>query len=147
MSAVDTNKTNIERMVEIYEYVNRKFFHPPVEARIEVRIPRGMALLSVKTAANSDAVSSQSVGVPASQWAFETNTVTFHPALFMYKAPRYVLIYLMYHELCHGELPPAKGEDVHHPRFMRKEVLAPRRNEASRWLRQHQFPTMETHRA
>lgn len=74
----------------------------------------------------------------------EIEEIHVHPALSSigYKAPRYVLSYVLYHEGLHKILG-TKHYNPHPPLFRRLEATAQRRNCAVTWLRKHRFSTIE----
>lgn len=59
-----------------------------------------------------------------------------------YKAPRYVLSYVLFHEGLHKILG-TKHYNPHPPLFRRLEATAYRRDCAVAWLRKHRFSTIE----
>ena len=59
-----------------------------------------------------------------------------------YKAPRYVLSYVLFHEGLHKVLG-TKSYNPHPPLFRRLEATAYRRDSAVAWLRKHRFSTIE----
>lgn len=74
----------------------------------------------------------------------DVEEILVHPALSSigYKAPRYVLAYVIYHEGLHKILG-TKHYNPHPPLFRRMEACAPRRDCAVAWLRKHKFSTIE----
>lgn len=74
----------------------------------------------------------------------EIEEILVHPALSSigYKAPRYVLSYVLYHEGLHKILG-TKHYNPHPPLFRRLEATAQRRDCAVTWLRKHRFSTIE----
>jgi Protein of unknown function DUF45 len=61
--------------------------------------------------------------------------IGIHPDL--KRAPRYVLLYLIGHELLHLAIPPHFGV-AHHPAFQVADRLLPKHREAWQWLRKLQ---------
>lgn len=74
----------------------------------------------------------------------EVEEILVHPSLSSigYKAPRYVLAYVLFHEGLHKILG-TKHNNPHPPLFRRMEACAPRRDCAVAWLRKHKFSTIE----
>ena len=74
----------------------------------------------------------------------EVEGILVHPALSSigYKAPRYVLCYVLFHESLHKALG-TKHYNPHPPLFRRLEATAHRRDCAVAWLRKHRFSTIE----
>lgn len=141
MSTTASKKPPLERLEQVYKFVNERYFDGKIQASYAIAIPRGEAALAPGRASASRC-QMVGTGVPAAEWNFNSRTANFHPILFHKKVPRYVLVYLMHHELTHCDCPPGPGEDVHNERFMVKEAIAPHRHEATRWLRARNFPTM-----
>lgn len=141
MSARKEQKPPMERLASVFKTVNDRYFGGKLQGAYGVKIPRGEAALQPTTgpASNCRMIGT---GVPAAEWDFATKTAHFHPVLFHMDAPVYVLVYLMYHEFTHGELPPGPGQDVHHEQFMVREEIAPNRHAATKWLRSKGFPTL-----
>jgi hypothetical protein len=74
----------------------------------------------------------------------QVEEILVHPALSSigYKAPRYVLSYVIFHEGLHKILG-TKHYNPHPPLFRRLEATAYRRDCAVAWLRKHRFSTIE----
>jgi hypothetical protein len=134
-------KSPMERLAGVFKTVNDRYFGGKLNGSYEVKIPRGEAAVFSAPSASSNG-RMVGTGVPASEWDFPSRTAHFHPILFHMDAPVYVLVYLMYHEFTHGELPPGPGQDVHHDEFMVREEIAPHRNASTKWLRAKGFPTL-----
>lgn len=74
----------------------------------------------------------------------EVEEILVHPALSSigYKAPHYVISYVLFHEGLHKILN-TKHYNPHPPLFRRLEATAHRRDCAVAWLRKHRFSTIE----
>lgn len=78
---------------------------------------------------------------PAAGLYKETGRIVIHPYLHHVAAPRYVVAYLIYHELCHL-VDDSHGDDPHSDSFMELERAFPHRQAAKDWLQQNGFPVV-----
>ena len=71
--------------------------------------------------------------------------IRIHPVLDSPFAPRFVVEFVVWHELCHYVAPPQASEatsgdkkrKIHHPEFLALEERYPHHQEANRWIRKH----------
>lgn len=78
---------------------------------------------------------------PAAGLYKDKQRIVIHPYLFHAAAPRYVVSYLIYHELCHL-VDDSPGDDPHSESFMELERAFPNRQGAKDWLARHRFPVL-----
>jgi hypothetical protein len=79
---------------------------------------------------------------PAACIDTDINKIYIHPMIGESECPRFVMSYLLHHEMLHLEFPP-NASNPHPPEFMERERAFPKRDQALSWLRRHEFPTME----
>lgn len=79
---------------------------------------------------------------PAACIDTDINKIYIHPMIGESECPRFVMTYLLHHEMLHLEFP-TDHSNPHPPEFMKRERAFPKRNEALSWLRRNEFPTME----
>lgn len=79
---------------------------------------------------------------PAACIDTDINRIYIHPMIGVSDCPRFVMSYLLHHEMLHLEVPP-DGPNPHPHEFMERERAFPKRAQALSWLRKHEFPTMD----
>lgn len=79
---------------------------------------------------------------PAACIDTDINKIYIHPMIGESECPRFVMSYLLHHEMLHLEFP-SDTSNPHPPEFMERERAFPKRDQALSWLRRHEFPTME----
>lgn len=80
--------------------------------------------------------------VPAAAIYPNRSLIVVHEALPRFRAPKYVYMYLLFHECLHQIVPPEDG-DCHGPVFRKREMFAPNRKRSIDWLRRKNFPVMD----
>lgn len=82
------------------------------------------------------------LGVPASNYNACDNKLVLHRYLRFRNAPRFVLVYLVFHECARIQYGIINDETVT-PAFLSMEPNAPQRNRAHEWLSHHGFPVFQ----
>lgn len=82
------------------------------------------------------------LSVPASAYDAKQNRIILHRYLGSRNAPRYVLVYLIFHE-CARLQQDAINTDRVTSAFLSLESCAPQRSKAQEWLTHHGFPVFQ----
>lgn len=134
-SAITDAPDQIERdpyLDELLAITNRRHYQGAAESRIAWGVPRSPILMEQTADGLPQA--------PAACWrAF---WILIHPALRRMPTPRYVLVYLIWHELLHEIVAESTADNPHPPELMAKEANAPHRERAQKWLVKRGFPAL-----
>ena len=127
----------IERDVwldKVLQATNARYFRGQAKSRIGWGLPVSPVIM--------DRTPDGLPQAPAACW--REHEVLIHPALRDFKAPRYVIVYLIYHELLHELHPGPPGKDPHTAALLllEQERIAPARERAHAWLRKREFPVL-----
>lgn len=118
-----------EKLLSYFTTVNQKHFGGAISAQCVLGIP--------------DPIQQNGLSVvPAAAYYPFDKRIVVHEALGAMRCPRYVYLYLLFHESLHTVIPSA--DDIAHSKeFLVKERFAPHRTKSIRWLIKHNFPVME----
>lgn len=118
-----------EKLLSYFILVNHKHFGGSVSARCVLGIPDPILQNGLSV-------------VPAAACYPIEKRIVIHEALAAMRCPRYVYLYLLFHESLHMIIP-STASVPHSAEFLVKERFAPHRTKSIRWLSNHHFPVMD----
>jgi len=123
-------------LTDLLDEVSDRYFENTLTASIAWRAPP-------QTGMRYSVIADSEIEVPPSTFDVKNETIYIHPFLRNSKTPKFVLMYLMYHEGLHNLQTHPKDGNCHDDDFKRKEVLYPKRGKAIAWLKKKGFPVVD----